>query len=61
VTIAISAPSGSAAERSRVSPSTRIASAAFASPGPIAAAASVPVAPPGSSSGVPSGSLTVIF
>ena len=39
----------------------RIASAALASPGPIAAAASAPRRATGSSSGLPSGSVTVIF
>ena len=61
VTIAISAPSGSSAERSRSSPSTSIPSASRASRGPIAAAASAPVAPAASSSGEPSGRVTVSF
>src|SRR4051812_35461828 len=57
----ISAPSGNAAERSRSSPSPRIANAALARPGPIAAAASAPDAPSASCNDVPSGNFTVIF
>ena len=48
VTIAIAAPSGSGAARSRSSPSTLTPSASFARRGPIAAAASAPLAPSGS-------------
>src|SRR4051812_42548803 len=51
----IAAASGSGRPRSRSSPSTWIASAARASPAPMAAAASAPVAPSGRSSRVPSG------
>src|SRR5207302_1068388 len=54
------APSGSSRARSRTSPSTLTASAARASPAPMAAAASAPVAPSESSSCVPSGSVTCI-
>src|SRR5271167_3120355 len=58
--IAIVAASGSGRARSRISPSTLTARAAFASPGPIAAAASWPVAPSASWSGLPSGRVTVV-
>jgi hypothetical protein len=47
---------GSGRDRSRVSPSTLIASAARASPAPIAAAASAPVAPSSRFRILPSGS-----
>ena len=60
MTIEISSPSPSAAERSRSSPPARTTRAALARPGPIASAASAPLAPPGDSRGVPSGSFTVI-
>src|SRR3954451_13013356 len=61
VTISIDSPPASGAERSRSSPFPLMASAALASPEPIAAAASAPVAPPPSSSEEPSGSFTWIF
>src|SRR4051794_4034625 len=55
VTISTVAPSGSGRARSRTSPSTFTASAARASPAPIDAARSAPVAPSGSSLREPSG------
>ena len=52
------APSGSGRRRSRGSPSTRASTACSASFGPIARAASSALEPSGSSSAVPSGSVT---
>src|SRR5215212_11016690 len=58
VTIATSSPSESGRARSRTSPPTLTASAARASPGPMAAARSAPLAPSGSSFCEPSGRIT---
>ena len=58
VTIATSSPSASGRARSRTSPPTLTASAARASPGPIAAARSAPLAPSASSFFEPSGRIT---
>src|SRR5438105_15226458 len=54
------APSGSGRARSHTWPFTRTASAAFASPGPIAFARSAPVEPAGTRFSLPSGSVTRI-
>ena len=61
VRISIRSPSASGAARSRTWPSTLTASASSASRGPIAAAASAPVAPCSSSRADSSGSFTVSF
>src|SRR3954468_5289525 len=58
VTTATSSPSESGRARSRTSPPTLTASAARASPGPIAAARSAPLAPSASSFWLPSGRIT---
>src|SRR5437870_554717 len=54
------APSGSGRARSRTSPFTRAATAALASPGPIAFARSAPEEPAGRRFSLPSGSVTRI-
>src|SRR3989441_8694121 len=54
------APSGSGRPRSQTLPFTRTASAAFASPGPMALARSAPVEPAGTRFSLPSGSVTRI-
>src|SRR5690554_5019903 len=61
VSIATVAPSGRVVNRSVTCPSTRIPRAALASPGPMAAATSNPVAPLASSRFLPSGRTTCIL
>src|SRR5438067_9534424 len=60
VRIATFAPSGRGRARSQTLPFTRTASAAFASPGPIALARSAPLEPSGRRFALPSGSVTWI-